>query len=367
MKKQVCVEYDVSNIRRVTAFVSGRHDRKACVSCHRYTSLTCPFVSEYGNPCAEPVSTPVWQVSVINPSSFTQIVKMINDVIPECFMKVVNTPGFKGLGFEAVDNANICYLLARLACETHIDESCSPRQLWSCVNMDWVQTIAECVPMQSQLNIVSLNGSDSLLLSAVEMARNGKHIEAEMHTISKDPPTKRMRDLQHAFVIEFGVADLKEIVCTGRGAKADNLAFTILGYKEAVGVGRRNREQMFMEISFVSPMGRMVFLFAHTDASGPVGPAGTGNRSADPTHDTTSDGGSFSAAERTEVDRHLLEEKFSGEYSIKYLSHILKGMQRRSIIIKLDPSAPLFIEYPMGDNLSFVRWLLARRQPDAGQ
>jgi len=298
-----------------------------------------------------------WAVSIPNPGNFTHLVKMIESVMPEAFMKVVNTKNFTGVGFESVDAAGICYAIARLGCDSQIAPGCDTNRQWSCVNMSWLRLFSESAPPNSEVSIVSISNSDDLLLVANEIGANGRRIECEMHKIGKEPEAGRLPNFDYRFVIEFSVTDLKNIVAAGKSAKADNLKFSILTPAEGSGLPSNAN---YLSISFESPMGYMMWIFANSDDSSKTAPGSSSAKKSS----SAADAGAAAAAPARQVsniDRSLLAEQFNIEFSIKYLTSIVGSMARRTVTLRLSAKTPLELEYQLGDGASWIKWVLAPR------
>jgi len=258
-------------------------------------------------------------------------------------MKVVDESSFKGIGFEGVDSGSVCYVVARLQCNAQIAPNCEYEKVWSFINMKFLKTFVDCIPsMNAQLHLLSIKQSNNLFVSVAQPGINANQIECEMHTITASQPRKRMANLTHAFKMEFNASTLLSIVKTAAKAGAEDLAFSIYHGESPVPGGPT---QMYVEISCIGPMGRLVWLYPGSDAA------------------SQTDGSSSHPQNSVEqIDRATLKQQFSGAYSIKYLSQILKiiGKNNRStVVLMFDFTSPMCIEYQMGDDKSYVKWLLA--------
>lgn len=295
--------------------------------------------------------TPMWMVKVDKISDLSQIIDIAGKMYTDCSMRVVGSSqndGFQGLFFQAIDQGLACLMVARLQCQTMLDVECTGARQKSQIHLKNFQIVLNAAGVQSQLQMAQFATGDKIVMEMIDQA---SRITCELSTLVYKPPQQlSVFDLPFDIHMDMHVGVLKNIIKTAEQSKAESLQFTLLVDSSVSGPNRPT----FIEITIQSEFMKLSHIFDSGNSSA------SNNQQMDHTSEQRGQGASTPPQ---------LTRKFDINFNVKLLSAIFcaKMHDRQMVSLKMRPDTPMIIEYPLGDNKSYIKWALCPMNPNAVQ
>ena len=266
------------------------------------------------------------------------LVDVIQNILNRVEVKIVKNDTFEGIHIESIDPKHVCLIVARLGATVKM---CADDSTF-CVDTSTLNTCLKAVQSHFSLDMKSNPNTSDITMCAYENISNNYWTTFNIPTLVHDGDSVRLTDLDYDYTIEIDLNTLRNIVKNTIALKGEEINLTVEvpknknSYNYTVFTittdGAATQKHQFHSITENKPGSTCVI--------------------------RTEEGG----VDIPEVDN--FEKKYSENFSAHYLSLFLKSMERQVISMRLSPTKPLILNYPLGTESSYICFVLAPKAKD---
>lgn len=299
-------------------------------------------------PPAKRSRTVQWRATFDQCASLVKLLGIMDKVLSTISMRLVKTPDGGRLHIDSMNDHKTCLVQARMDVmkfETfeggdYVTFCTNAKPLIACINS---------TPAHFSLEIVQYSGSSSLFMRSFDNLSNSHVFEAEVKTIADESETADMVDLTYKFEVQIDLGILRNIVKVAHYLSAQDIRLQVFEPRDDSGSDQR-------------------LTAFRVSAEGGV--------EATPANTFMSQLGCDSNVIRTEdniqsdVNVEDMRETFSASFDAEYMHDFMKAMERQTLSMKMSPNddgspaQPLIMEYPLGKNGDYIKFILAAKVPD---
>jgi len=297
-----------------------------------------------------------WWITLSTPQTFKSLLNIINGIVsPAPFQVCVNEEWdmtsppedirFTGIRIDAVNASKACMVKAAYECKVE-----TPGQLENprfCLEIDTLITLLRDVQGSHVVELIKYSDLGAITIRTYNHDdRSNWSVSTVQMIEDMDSQPRDLRKLTFDYVIEMQLDRIKEVCRMVHAIKACKMTFTVKEPKIQAGIEKEHLFSISAENEGVS----ICKLHRSTSVceSGPDVIRIVRN-------DAESD---FS--EEEEGDNY--EVKFSESFACMYLHGVFKNMDGKSIQMHFQNHLPLVIHYSLGNDLSYLRVVLAPLQ-----
>jgi len=289
-----------------------------------------------------------WKLTLSTPQTFKTLLSIVEPTVTNVPFQVCmedeegDGAGFTGLRMDAMNSSKVCMVKTAYRCQVEV--STVLRNPSFCVKTDLLKSMLRDVDASHVVEIIRYSGSDKLAILGYSANSNDMsdselcmlHDDTDIHLLD-------MFNLTFNYVIEIELDRLKKVCHI-----ASSINSSVVEFSVGTPLGKESDHYFTIR---AEGEGCTVSKVYHGQASCPEG---TEQRLSVGSSDRT----------RDQVGRHELVSQFKGAFPTVYLSGVLKSMERQTIQLYMSPGMPLVLHYGLGDEMSYIKIVLAPRVSD---
>lgn len=291
-----------------------------------------------------------WKLTLSTPQTFKTLLSIVEPTVSNVPFQVCmdddddgEGAGFTGLRMDAMNSSKVCMVKTAYRCQVEVSTVlCNPS---FCVKTDLLKNMLRDVDASHVVEIIRYRGSDKLAILGYSADSNDMsdselcmlHDDTDIHELD-------MFNLTFNYVVEIELDRLKKVCHIATSINSSVVEFSV-----GTPVGKDSDHYFTIR---AEGEGCSVSKVYHGKTAQPEG--GEQRLSV----------GSGAATTGGCEGRHELVNHFKGAFPTVYLSGVLKSMERQTIQLYMNPGMPLVLHYGLGDEMSYIKIVLAPRVSD---
>lgn len=285
-----------------------------------------------------------FKLTFTNPQSLKTLVDIVSNILSECHFQVcTGTDGpFVGILIESIDNKQVCMITARLACQAEGAEDVF------CVKMSTLNTLLRSVQSHCCVDVARADGSPDVSICSYETSPSECRSRFSLRTLAKEPDRVHLDDIDYEYTVEIDLVALRQYVKMAKDIKADVMEFVV----EEPRAQHTDARHTYLKLSAGSDDVQMLQCFHSVTEAAP-------DEGAPPNVTIRTDACRGGATPG--IGGENLRVCYRERFSVDYLGYFMKSMERHHLTMRLSSGKPLILQYPLGNEESYIRFVLAPR------
>jgi hypothetical protein len=274
----------------------------------------------------------MFRVELSHPNSLRLMAENISHIVKIIELRIVSNDEFQGIRVEMLDDLKACLVIGELPC----DVSVSPRWLERSVQSVSVSieslllTLRQIENQQSLVIEQGVSQDDIVTIRSVSPMGGGDELHANLHLIVSTPTSNiiELKEFPILLQVEMDLPTVRSFLKTCESIKSEDVQIVVTEYDSGdrtVTIKSTDQATMSLQKTF-------------------LGTSETGEDSI--------------ISELTSREGSVI---FDESFSTKYMNNFLRSMNRTLVTLKMAPSKPLHIFYPLGSRESSLTFILAPR------
>lgn len=311
-----------------------------------------------------------FQLTINQPSALKHMVQMLAGVLKTCSFNVVNTGSFSGISTQNVDDNHSCFIIARLNCQVTMEEPDLTQDSF-CVNINEFCSCLNTVESNSCLKISKRKDDATIYCDTYEPKSGIQSGGFKIKTNVFDEEGGVLKTMNHLYTITISLEVLKKSVKTAKDLQADDIEFTVMEPKEQDDQetisDSSKPKHIFVKIT-VNGKNATVFKIYHSVTV--CEPGDDQIMAVDANGEPTGEFQKSYVVKTIEEEANdpalltSLVQKYNGLYTADRINKFIKCMQRTNLSISLSPGFPMIIHYALGNEQSYMRFVLTEKLED---
>lgn len=291
-----------------------------------------------------------WKVTLTTPQTFKTLLAIVEPTVANVPFRVCkdtregNGAPFTGLRMDAMNSSHVCMVKAAYECTVEV--STTLRNELFCVDTDMLRNLLRDVQASHEVELTRFRDSASVTINTHDRTdpANRSISTIQLMDVDFEAADLDMPNLTFSYVVEIELERLKHVCRMVNSIRSNTIELVV---DEAVSASDDKRNLFFT----IAAQGEGATIRkVHHSTSVPVG----GLHHIAVIHGTEADN----------ADSDDLTEKFKGIFPIVYMNGVLKSMDRQTIQLYLGASIPLVMHYGLGNDMSYIKIILAHRDSD---
>jgi hypothetical protein len=316
-------------------------------------------------------STLQWSLSFDQPFAFKALIETVSNILKECHFEVKNTPQFKGLAIDSLDNSKSSMIIARVVAgkvETRTTDLSASK---FCISLKTLNSFLQMATAKYAVEIQNFKSSADVQFNISEAENGGLVRSFHVPTLAKDPQLLDVKEIKSDYTVEMDFTRLQQICKLAKTMGAQDLCFTISEPKESKETNNLRFIHFTISAEGAGLDGKYIERFSTVTEW-------NSNEIRDQTGQITSSIVKFTnelGTDNPNVNESMQEKsaEFSGKlvqrlkqsFAVEYLHLFLKKMTTTTVVMRFSKEHALVLYCPLpGDdgNTSYVMLLLAPKQ-----
>jgi hypothetical protein len=251
---------------------------------------------------------------------------------------------FNGFYLEALDLTRSCIVIAKLEAHVTINEKDppDPSDMSFCVSVGTFLTHVKSISANCCVQLYRTTSSADLHIKT--FSASGRHNRLmTIGTLNKESATFGVNNLEYPFTVQLDLAELRGIIKTATLIHCKNFRTRILESKDPT---KTRRSYFIIHLYGDNSYDEHCFL-SLTDVT--EGKSTLVIKNSDFLDDD----------EQAVVTLDDLDEKFNNIFPVEYMHSFLKALEKQTVTIRFAQDRPMTISSSLGDEQSFLTYLLA--------
>ena len=287
-----------------------------------------------------------WRLTLSTPQTFKTTLAIVEPTVANVPFQVCmeddteEGAGFMGLRMDAMNSSKVCMVKTAYRCQVDVSTVlCNPT---FCVKTDILRSVLCDVDASHVVEITRYRDSDKLVILGYS-ADSSDVSKSEICLLHDDTNIHQldMYSLTFNYVVEIELERLKKVCAIASRINSSVVEFS-------VGSDDTNTNYFTIHAEGDSCNVSKVYQSRSICADGDET-----RLAVDPI--VNKDTEAFSGCRD-------LETHFKGAFPTVYLAGVLKSMERQTIQLYMNPDMPLVLHYGLGDDMSYIKIVLAPRQ-----
>lgn len=291
--------------------------------------------------------------------TFRSLLEVLVNIVPCCRFEIVKNDTFEGIAVDEYDLNKVMVVSARMKCVVRKclseDMQVSSDQNSFCVNVSILKRLMALIPPTCKLEIRRRLGDVKVFFNAYEPHRRDVTRSFLMDCRDKEPRDWSIPDIDEKYIVEIDMKELRTSITTYQHLNNDEVTFIV---KECKKPGPL-RQTVFI-ITALCDESEIVYKYESVTEWQSAERDPNNERIVIKAFDTD-----MSASNKVNFPHHIndMVETYTGNFSTKYIGHCLKSMENHPLRMMMAPNKPLIVFYELGEDKSYVRFLLTTKEP----
>ena len=262
---------------------------------------------------------------------------------------------FSGMALTTIDSRHSCIVIAKLQGSVVVSTRVEVNgdDLCFCVNVSMFLTHLKSIGADKRITMYGIRGSSKLYMLVQSPINAGHSRVMALSTLNKDADTEfDVSDIDYVHLVEMDLFQLRNIIKLAKGISSDHIRIRIL--ERPPTVGGIHVTYLLIHIYGENSYDEHCFC-----SSTEVQAEGKTKSMVIKNSDMVTE-----EAEPCRIRKSDLTETFNHVFAVDYLHCFLKSLDRHTITLRFSPTKPMIMTSSLGDEHSFVSFLLAPREND---
>ena len=262
---------------------------------------------------------------------------------------------FSGMALTTIDSRHSCIVIAKLQGNVAVSTSVEVKEddLCFCVNVSMFLTHLKSIGADKRITMYGIRGSSKLYILVQSPINAGHSRVMALSTLNKDADTEfDVSDINYVHLVEMDLFQLRNIIKLAKGISSDHIRIRIM--ERPPTVGGIHVTYLLIHIYGENSYDEHCFC-----SSTEVQVEGKTKSMVIKNSDMVTE-----EAEPCRIRKADLTETFNHVFAVDYLHCFLKSLDRHTITLRFSPTKPMIMTSSLGDEHSFVSFLLAPREND---
>lgn len=313
-------------------------------------------------------STLQWSLSFDQPFAFKALIETVNNILKECHFEVKNTPQFKGLAIDSLDDSKSSMIIARVVAGKVETRSTDPAASKFCISLKTLNSFLQMATAKYAVEIQNFKSSADVQFNISEAENGGLVRSFHVPTLAKDPQLLDVKEIVSDYTVEMDFTRLQQITKLAKTMGAQELCFTISEPNESKESNNLRFIHFTINAEGAGLDGKYIERFSTVTEW-------NSNEIRDQTGQVTSSIVKFtnelgsdnqnlndSVQEKSAEFSGKLVQRLKQSFAVEYLHLFLKKMTTTTVVMRFSKEHALVLYCPLpGDdgNTSYVMLLLA--------
>ena len=322
------------------------------------------------------------------PKSFSTLLDVLNDLLQDGVFQILSKDrpdinetssnlsidtrkdDFSGIYAEFIDKSNSCVIIMKYAAEVIINEKMDVQQkdMQFCVDILTMLNHLKSVNSSFCLQMYRRQCDDKIHFKAFGQSlgyRQFRHIR--MDTWDKVADKFSISDIKYDYVVVFELAEMRRILRLAKSIKSTNLRIVIM---EPMKKSADGMKRFFFLIQVLGEHSYDEEVFCSTTD---ISEEKTEEEKATEDSPKRLVIKNSEMLEMQEEDNPMnynvkdLEQKYAGIFTVEYLNMFIKSLDRHTINLHLANDKPMIVTCSLGDESSFLAFVLAHQEENTEQ
>ena len=297
-----------------------------------------------------------YSFTVTQPKTWETLVEIVQPILQDCHFRVVDNDEFSGISMESIDSKSVCVVIAKLKGKVEIvDDTKTNTSQEFCVPVDLLLAHLKSVNPTNVINVHSDAGGAELKFDITSSVSGKKVRHFELSTLNRDFQEIDFNAIDYQYTVDFNLHELRKVLrlASGRSVDCPEIRLRIL---EEIDQAGKYSSFFLIHISSEQSYGEYCYQSQIDMDDGKTCKSLTiTNSNFDVDEDTT---------KNPPPTMSQLKETFNEVFSVTYLHNFIKSLDGNNVVIKLSPGKPLVLTNILGDETSYVSFVLAHRRQD---
>ena len=289
-----------------------------------------------------------WRLVFNQTQSLRTLIDVVGNILTRINLRLTKENDEFFLCIDSIDPQHVCMVQARLVCE-HATMT-QPDSVTFCVDSSQFNTCLKSVPSHYSLEMYRKEGSADIHMCAYETLSNSHVLRFEVPTLLDESETMQLHDMAYKYTIEMDLGTLRSIIKMSISLRAQHVDFKVLhpqpDHVDSEDIlhtvfsvsanGDCKQEHDFFSATVREEGDSECIIRAAMDSSTPVNKLETSNMIC----------------------------SYCDAFATNYLNLFLKSMERQIITMKMSKDQPLVLNYPLGAENSYIKFVLAPKTDD---
>lgn len=293
-----------------------------------------------------------WKLVLSTPQTFKTLLAIIEPTVSNVPFQVCKDDDsksgapFSGLRLDAMNNSKICMVKAAYQCEVVVSDTL--RNEWFCVDTDLLKTLLRDVQATHVIELIRYTASDVVTIKTYNKSDTSNWSVSTIQLVEDEGNATEldMFNLTFDHVVEIELAQLKSICNIVNSINSSVIEFRVdepaektLEKHHFFTIAAEGEGASIQKVHHSVTVREENENLIKVDTNSQVSP------------------------EDTDLDDVV--NRFTGKFPTVYLNGVLKSMERQTIQLFLSRDLPLVLSYSLGNDLSYIKVVLAPREGDA--
>lgn len=289
-----------------------------------------------------------WKLTLPTPQTFKTLLAIVEPTVSNVPFQVCMDTNegdgapFTGLRMDAMNSSKVC--MVKAAYECNVDVSTTLRNEMFCVDTDMLRNLLRDVQASHEIEMIRYTDDAKLTINTHDKTdpANWSISTIQLMDVDFNMLDLDMFDITFKYVVEIELDRLKHVCRMVNSIRSSTIEFRVEEPEP-----KQGEHHHFFSIT-AEGEGATIQKVHHSSTI----PEG------DVEHITVAHDTQVSV---DAVDPDDLTEKFRGVFPIIYMNGVLKSMDRQTIQLYLGEDLPLVMHYGLGNDMSYIKIVLARR------
>lgn len=288
-----------------------------------------------------------WKLTLPTPQTFKTLLNIVEPTVSNVPFQVckgiqegTGAP-FTGLRMDCMNSSRVCMVKAAYECGVTV--STELRNELFCVDTDMLRNLLRDVQASHEIEMIRYTDSPTVTINTHDRAdpTNWSISTIQLMDVDFNSMDLDMGDITFNYVVEIELDRLKHVCRVVNSIRSSTIEFRVDEPKQ------KGAASHFFSI-IAEGEGASIRKVHHVSSVPTEGIE----------HITVVQN---SQVKMDEVDTEDLESKFKAVFPIVYMNGVLKSMDRQTIQLYLGKDLPLVMHYGLGNDMSYIKIILARR------
>lgn len=293
-----------------------------------------------------------FKVVILDPKILSEAFTIIGGVIDQFPIMVENGKTFSGITLECQDAKHICMVQAKLTASVLIAPDGDD---FLCISAKVTNSCLSSVPGTCFITMYKMKEDDGIYFSAYENDSILEDTAFRIVPIDMDPDQDTLGSIEYDYHIDMSLETVRKLVKNCKDLESKYIKFTVYESTDQTGgdtpgITVDKPKSIFVRID-INGVSATIFKMLHSITQWQQsGEADSGAYVIQTVEKET-------ALTQSDIDK--LQSTYEEEFPAEYFGRFIKSMSKQSLTLSLKKGRPMMILYPLGDEQSFIRFILA--------
>jgi hypothetical protein len=292
-----------------------------------------------------------FSINITQPKTWETLVEIIQPILNDCQFRVIKTDEFSGLSIECIDSKSVCVVIAKLKGDVVINNN--ETKLDFCVPVDLLLAHLKSISPTNSATVYGDKNGEQLQFQ-ITSASTGKRVRHfQLNTLNREFQEIDFSAIDYKYTVDFNLHELRKILRLASGRSVDCPEIRLRILEE---IDKKDKYSSFFLIHIHSEQSYGEYCYQSIIE---IDDSKECKSMTITTNDFDVEDGEVPILKMSQ-----LTETFNEVFSVSYLHNFIKSLDGNNVVMKLSPSKPMVLTTSLGDEHSYVSFVLAHRRQD---